>query len=174
MRVLLCVLLLASPAAGAQGIDIKNARLGMSEAEITRLFPTLFCRASYTNVAERSCVDNRSSYGGADAALFFGFIRNQATVLSVTLSPKDFDAVAAALKNKYGEPTTTETPMVQNRAGMQFENTILSWTLGDEMLRARRYASNLDKSSVTVISKKYAADYVDRKNEETRSRAKDL
>ena len=177
MRAVLVALLLlgALPARGAEGgFDLKGVPLGATEADLVARFPGIQCRERTAATAERICSVPKESYGSAEAGLLFAVIGGKVSNMSARFNSKDFAEVVAAMRERFGPPTSEETETVTNRAGAQFENKTFTWKRGGEIATARRYAGTLDRASVTFLSEASIEEFKRRAREQQRERAKDL
>jgi hypothetical protein len=169
------LLLCALPARGAEGsFDLKGVPLGATEADLVARFPGIQCRESAAATAERICSVLKDSYGGAEASLLFALIGGKVSNMSARFSSKDFAEVAAAMRERFGPPTSEVTDTVTNRAGAQFENETFTWKRGGEIATARRYSGTLDRASVTFISEASIEEFKRRSRGQQRKRAEDL
>lgn len=160
--------------AADSGFDLKGIALGASEADVTARFPTVTCRDRGTATAERLCTVLKDSYSGAEAGLFFSLIGGKVSNMSARFNSRDFANVVAAMKERFGPPSSEEIETVSNRMGVQFQNQMLTWIRSGEIVVARRFAGSLDRASVTFISKAFIQEFERRHGNERRERAKDL
>ena len=94
--------------------------------------------------------------------------------LSVSIPSRDFDAVATALAEKYGRPTSVETPIVQNRMGAQATNAIHRWARKDGGITAQMYAGNINEGTVRFVSARELQAVDQRQGDDAKRRKSDL
>lgn len=153
MRTLaLALVLLLTPAAFAQErpFDLNGIALGSELAAVERT-SRFACSEPRSAVADQLCrLKPGEKETLADApvkGMFLYYYRGKLEMISVTLEPKDFPDVVAALTKKYGTGSM-ETETVRNVSGAAFENKIYSWRRGAATLEAQTYGRSLDASSV--------------------------
>ena len=102
-------------------------------------------------VADRVCrlkPPERETIAGAPVkGLFLYYYSGKLEMITITLDPKHFPEVVAALTEKYGTGSL-ETETLKNLTGATFENKMYSWRRNKATLEAQTYGRNLETSSV--------------------------
>jgi len=168
----------AAPLAHAQGdsFEFKGIALGSDAAQIEadRRFQ---CFNSPTPLADRACglrrKGNETIAGVPVENLMLFFYDNKLHMITVGFASKDFDKVTEALKEKYGK-AVPETEEVHNRMGAAFSNEKYTWAKSGEVLKAEKYASNIDTSRVTFQTDAGMDEFVRRNELRKKANAKDL
>lgn len=84
------------------------------------------------------------------------------------LSQRDFEAMEAAIKEKYGPPLLRTVEVVKNKLGAAFNSEVLTWELKDGTILMKERSSSLDMSEVIIAS--YT--FLDEAEKERKARAK--
>ena len=148
----LAFVFLLTPAAFAQErpFDMNGIVLGSELAAVERT-SRFACSESRSAVADQLCrLKPGEKETLADApvkGMFLYYYAGKLEMITVTLEPKDFPDVVAALTKKYGTGSL-ESETVRNVTGTAFENKIYSWRRGAATLEAQTYGRSLDTSSV--------------------------
>jgi len=100
------------------------------------------------------------------------FIDDRLSGLLLMMRITQFDSIADGLKQKFGLPTSTETPAIQNRMGAVFVNTIITWQRGNTSVMATRYAGTVEMSSVYYADRTGAQKADQRRQDAAKERAK--
>lgn len=113
--------------------------------------------------------------GGVEATVGAGFSDADA-LISVVLffESKDFDQMKAAFLERYGKPTSRETPTIQNRMGAKFEQERLLWTGTKVVISLSRYADSIDKGRAVITTAENLRAGGERSREKAKSGGKDL
>ena len=80
--------------------------------------------------------------------------------------PAQLPNLLPALRAKYGEPTVTSTPPLQNAFGAQFTNEIYIWRLSTMVITVMKYAERLDTLGIT-ISNPHLSEEIKRRRAQT-------
>jgi hypothetical protein len=168
---------LAQPAA-----DFRGVPLGASEAEFSTKLPGFNCRGPLPgteHIADRVCVAGKTSedlnFAGAEASqLFATFLRDRFVGLSVSLKARDFDRVAAAMREKFGKPHSVERPVFQTQGGLKAQNEVIVWRLGSTVVMAQKHARLLDESGVQYVDESALGESSARAKEQAKKNAKSL
>lgn len=75
------------------------------------------------------------------------YFANKLWQISIRFDSDDFQTVIDSLTTKYGKGKITKEK-VQNKLGATFVNEIVTWKKGTSNIVAKKFASNLDKSSL--------------------------
>lgn len=168
IRTYVCVAAFAASAASAatQPLNIKNERIGMSEAQIKQLAgPNIDCGdAARRGFDIRQCTAavnargvTRESYAGESVNILRTLKRGATVDIYVCgLAPRNFDSVEAALVNKFGPPVKTQTEEVHNGYGAKYTNITSEWKADASTLTHSRYCGNLSRSCIELTSDEYA------------------
>jgi len=114
-------------------LEIKTLKIGMSQADVVRLFPEARCYSS------NSCsVDTRLAGESASFQVSFTDDKLDNAYLS-KYETSDVDVVADAFRQKYGPPDSTTTRMLQNGLGNKFECPVYVWNFPDGVLMVAKY-----------------------------------
>jgi hypothetical protein len=189
-----------SALAQSDGFDFKGVPLGSSVEAVQSKYPEFYCEKTPRNPLgdaachleeEQKCFleqgpypDNRScrdavkkarTYAGVAAAhIDLRFYEDKLSMASVTFAPDRFSDVVAAVREKYGEPHSTNTESVSNRAGATFENHIYEWKKAGTTIRAEKYSSRLDRAAIKIFSDSFFTEFEKRKGTKAKEGAKDL
>src|SRR5436190_6688588 len=109
-RMLLAFLLLASgaaPAAQSQPLAVDGLRLGLTESELSTLYPTGFsCRAYKWRLDADKVCTSQGAFGKAAAiSMSFKLIDDRVTDVQASLTYQHFEPVLASLEAQLGAPT---------------------------------------------------------------------
>lgn len=188
-----------STVAQADGFNFKGLAFGSSVATVKEMRPAYLCRATLDSVTgdkicgltpEKKCMnepgnypDNRScreavrkemTFAGVPANISLFFYEDKFGLASALFASSDFARITAALREKYGKPSSVKTEPVTNRMGATFENQVLEWKKSGTAIRAEKYTSSLDDSTVRIFSDSYDAEFKKRLDAERAKGAKDL
>jgi hypothetical protein len=166
---------LSAKRADPSALEFKGIALGLDLVTIedTGRFS---CRASTNPLADRVCglkYGERETIAGAPVrTLLLYFYSDRLEMISLSFESQYFSSVTDALAQKYGSAVAT-SEAVQNRMGATFENRKLEWRKGKATVSARRYAADLDTSSVTYQTDFFLQEFARRRKSSTKSNAKD-
>jgi hypothetical protein len=150
---------LAGTAWAAEPLGFKGITLGSAITRISQ-DPRFDCRMVPTPTADQICTlrhNEEETIAGVNViALYYFYDRARLTGITISLPEARFEAVAKALRDKYGAPQV-EVETVKNAKGEAFENRTLSWRQGEGLLQAERYAGRLDRSMVRLSDETAAA-----------------
>jgi hypothetical protein len=114
-------------------------------------------------------------YGGITPSLMTMKFRNDKLVeVRLSFGSMQFEALAAAMTERFGQPTEVKNEAVQNRLGATFDNRILLWTRGDAILRITKRWSTVDDGSMHFVGTQYLKDQADKRAKSSKAHAKDL
>ncbi len=93
---------------------------------------------------------------GQTSAGEFIFTDKDGTIeeVSASFSTSSFEAVLAALIEKYGKPTSQESERVQNKIGTTFNSMSATWKLSDGTLVVRERSGKVDTMSLQIFTNK--------------------
>lgn len=147
----------ANCVAADKPFEFRGVRLGVSEAEFTSSLPAYTCTAAgpyLSHLADRICTAPafELEYAGvAASSIIAGFLDNRFIALTVSIKPDQFDAVSAALREKFGAPTLQTAPEFRTRGGVVVRNETLTWQHNGDTIMVRRYGSSLDSTNVMYM-----------------------
>lgn len=162
-KLLIIALLAASTSAWAQSVqlEVKGVTLGASRPHLMEaLNASAHCvqAEEQAGLYEELCGNSDSTGGlpdtfaGQPASITY-YLRNGRVgeVTVAHLAADNYQAVLDALTAKYGAPKITH-PSVQTRGGATFENTVATWTRGDDEIVFDRYGRTMEVSWLRFTS----------------------
>lgn len=156
--------------------DFKGIAL-KSDISIIENDPRFTCKVPQDQIYDRHCVLNPSARETiADAPINFlmlGYYYDLLESIYISFDEKYFSGVISALNEKYGT-VEVKTETVRNRAGGSFENRIYTWGRNKATLKAERYSSRLDSSSVLYRTDFAIEEFARRKKAADKKKAGDL
>lgn len=172
------VALLHFSLAYAQGpsFDFKGIAL-KSSSSVIKNDSRFRCNEPKDKMYDQICFMNSSASETIAAApiksLMLLYYYDQLESIYITVNEKYFGDVVSALNEKYGtvEP---KTEIVRNRIGNSFENRIYWWGKNGATLKADRYGSDLETSSVTFRTDFSLEEFKRRKQAADKKKAGDL
>jgi uncharacterized protein YhbP (UPF0306 family) len=136
--------------AQAERLGFKGVELGSSLAQIASN-PKFVCHLASTPIADKVCslrAQEKETIAGAPIdSLFYFYDQSSLTGIVVNLPETQFQAVVAALSEKFGTPAL-KSETVKNLKGVAHENRTYRWVRPEGSLQAERYAGRLDKSVI--------------------------
>lgn len=152
------VLLVLPAQAQAERLGFKGVELGSNLAMIASN-PKFECHVVTTPIADKICslrTSEKETIAGAPIdSLFYFYDRSQLTGIVLNLPETRFQAVVAALSDKYGAPGL-RTENVKNLKGVAYENRIYRWSRAQDSIQAERFSGRLDKSSIRISDEEAA------------------
>jgi hypothetical protein len=139
----------SSSKVAAQPIEFKGISMGVSQNEFESKLPVFDCYKLPDGFAyDSSCKTTARffSYAGAPGDAEAGFIRDRLVWINIKFSEQSFPGVRAAVLEKFGPPSSSQTEPVRNRMGGKFMDEILMWRRDGVTLVMERYSSNTTKS----------------------------
>lgn len=185
---LLFASLLSVAMAHAEPPSLKGLAPGMTKAQLAEVLPgiTDACMPTSKEAGNEGCLyyPKRSrarnpafdTLAGGDVETWFAIVREGiATSIMVTMQTGNFDRVAAALSEKWGKPSASESSTVQNRMGATFDQTTITWRVDGSVVTAKRRSSKIDQMSVSLTTEKEIAESGrERREVRPKADAKDL
>lgn len=106
--VLLAALFLAGHALAA--FDVNEIKLGASEADVKRRFPSANCKRLEweSRAADRRCDDSRINFGGVESRVTFYLRKDKVEAFDVRFDSRELDRVVAHVKQSYGKPASEQ------------------------------------------------------------------
>ena len=88
--------------------DVKELKLGATEAEVKRALPSAHCKAlEWTSkAADRRCDDSRVSFGGVEVRVTFYLKKDALEAFDVRFDTKELERLVGFLKTRYGKPVS--------------------------------------------------------------------
>jgi hypothetical protein len=124
---------------------------------------------------ENDPLGNIATFGGQPAIYITAhFVHDRFFMLTANFKSDYFDNIAAALQEKYGPPTSKETPAITTRAGLRAINTQLFWSLGRDTVVAQRYSGTIAEGTVTYRDSSVRDEMRSRDREQIKAGAKSL
>ncbi len=114
------------------------------------------------------------SYAGVRADISLMFYEDKLSMAHAKFSPSGFASVVSAIREKFGPPSSTKSEAITNRMGASFENQILEWKRSSTTIRAEKYTTSVDRSSVKIFVDSYFTEFNRREAATTKQRTKDL
>lgn len=133
-------------------LGFKGVELGSGLAQIASN-PKFECHVVSTPIADKICSlrarESETIAGAPVDSLFYFYDRNSLTGIVGNLPETRFQAVLAALSEKYGTPGQT-LENVKNLKGVVYENRVYRWSRSEDAILAVRFAGRLDKSTIRI------------------------
>ncbi len=185
LRIGLTVLAIA--ATSTHAMDIKGITIGMPASAVLQKYPHLKCAPMSQN--REVCGDSRpadkptykmvapelETYGGERVLGFLvGMGEGEVRLVSIKLETSKYEAVSAALVERYGKPASSRTSTVQNRMGAKFDQEERIWQAGEYRLLAKRRSSSIDQMEVSLSTESVMKQDAERAKEKAKSGAGDL
>jgi hypothetical protein len=147
-RIAILVALLGLPLAAA-AYDVNGVKLGGSEADVKRVFPSAHCKALEwkTDAADRRCDDAQISLGGIETRLTAYMKGGVVQAFDLRFDMKDLDRARATLESRWGKATSEATEVFAKKDRPDRKVQKMRWEKGADhaVLTAQ-----LDKKRVTV------------------------
>lgn len=173
----LLAVLCSMPAGAQDRAEFKSIQLGSSIAEFGQKNPLFWCstnwcsldsfnalghcklidqldRNSIGGIPTRECmlaVAQNATYANQRATLSARFRDGLLSWASAGFVPTSFDAIVEAISKRYGPPRINRSEVVGNLSGVSVQNEIRMWTIGTDVLLARKYGANVTRGSVDVM-----------------------
>lgn len=173
----LFAVLCSMPAGGEDRAEFKNVPLGSTIAEFRAKNPLFWCstnwcsfdgfnaighcklvdqldRNSIGGIPTRECmlaVAQNATYADRRATLNARFRDGVLSWATAVFAPSSFDTIVDAISKRFGPPAIKRFEVMANPSGGSFENEIRMWTIGSDVLLARKYAANVSRGSVDVM-----------------------
>ena len=119
-RLFLFLSAMAFVAPALAAYDANGVPLGASEKDVKKAFPSAYCKPLEwkSTASDRRCDDAKIAFAGVEARITF-YLKNDAVqAFDMGFSTSELDKVLAALKTRYGKPTS-ETKDVIERVGKE-------------------------------------------------------
>lgn len=110
------------------------------------------------------CEALEGGFAGALSGRFtFILVDRKLASMAITFDESERTKVTDALEARWGKPTSSVAPAVQNRAGATFTNLILRWRFSDGTLELEQRAARVDESVASITDEKLFAEYMKRR-----------
>ena len=98
--------LLSLPARAAY--DVKELKLGASEADIRRTLPSAHCKALEwkSKAADRRCDDSRVVFGGVEVRVTLYLRKDAVEAFDIRFDTRELERIVTFLKSRYGKPAS--------------------------------------------------------------------
>ena len=123
---------------------------------------------------EPACRQNFEYAGALPTLLMIEFKDDALVEVTADLPVHAFDAIAAAMRERFGPPNSDQQSTVQNRAGATFDNRELGWTRGDAVLTLTKRGGMIDESRLHFVGVQYLKEKEDQRAKDAKARAKSL
>jgi len=109
--------LLSLPAHAAY--DVKELKLGASEADVRRTLPSAHCKALEwkSKAADRRCDDSRVVFGGVELRVTLYLRKDVVEAFDVRFDTKELERFVGFLKGRYGKPVSESRDTYGGSAG---------------------------------------------------------
>jgi hypothetical protein len=156
MRLFLISFLLFFPAVTfAQEATFKGIPMGATQADVKQVLSSADCRMSFQCFITASTpgASNDLTIGNVMAkTIMLSFHEGKMERVFVSLSPSNFDTIAAALNDRYGRPASDDISRVKTGAGVEYEQRRLAWSVGDVRITYSKYGSTVSESNLMYIT----------------------
>jgi hypothetical protein len=148
LRAAMLALPLALPLSAA-AYDVNGVKLGGTEADVKRVFPSAYCKALEwkTDAADRRCDDAQISLAGIETRLTAYMKGGIVQGFDLRFDMKDLDRGKAALESRWGKATSEATEVFSKKDKPDRKVLKMRWEKGADhaILTAQ-----MDKKRVTV------------------------
>ena len=155
--------------------DFRGLKWGASVGEMRKVFSTL-------NVDKPRDSGNRikSFYvggqriGDALVQLYLGFLDDRFSSVNISFKSDDFLAMRVVFIVRYGQAHSTTEQTLQNRAGAEFVNPILTWKGPTLIIRIQKYTETLNNGRANLSKHEFEDELVRIFKQKGKDAAKDL
>lgn len=185
------VLLLWAAAASGQDepIGFKGLQLGASLAQFQLAFPDFQCRSGgpcrfdlqsdcirkIAGPVDGAACGLRNTWAGVRVEKIYAkFDKSLLTDVYIVFRPQHFDAIVAAIAQRWGPPQSDKTETLRSRSGAEYTNRSMGWQRGGVLLLVRRYGKRADEGMAAIAGQERMAEAVKQAEEAVREGAKDL
>lgn len=130
MRLVGLLLVLLSVPAWAY--DANGVKLGATESEVRKAFPTAQCKPLEwsTAAADRRCDDIRASFGGVAGRITFYLKKDALQAFDVRFDTSDLERMTKVLKARYGKPASETRDTYSSKDGKEIYKAL--WQNGSD------------------------------------------
>ncbi len=149
MRLVPAILLWMVSCSVQAAYDANGVKLGAPERDVKKAFPVSYCKPLEwtTPAADRRCDDAKASFGGVAARITFYLLKDSVQAFDVRFETRDVEKVAAALKSRYGKPTSETRDSFSSKTGKEIYKVL--WQSGKDRASLVSQAGT-KRSQVTV------------------------
>src|SRR5688572_24599622 len=121
MRTLIFALLLTAPFLAEATFSANGVKLGASEKDVKRAFPSAYCKPLEWNTpaADRRCDDAKASFGGVEARITIYLLKDAVQAIDVRFDTRELARVTAAAKKLYGAPASETRDAFASKGGKE-------------------------------------------------------
>ena len=116
----------------------------------------------------------RDKIGAVPVSLFFAFLDNQFTDVSIHFESKNYSAIKSAFKERYGPPHSEKQFTIKTKAGVEYVNERLYWAGPNIIIRLEQYGGKITDGIASIGDKRYYEYIAQREREKGKKGAKDL
>ena len=151
LAIVVCVTMCSVAYAADEAVGFKGINLGSDISEMEK-DSRYKCHPDPNNAWHDSACrldskEKETIAGSPISSPTLDYFANKLWQISIRFDSDDFQTVIDSLKTKYGKGKITKEK-VQNKLGATFVNEIVTWKKGTSNIVAKKFASNLDKSSL--------------------------
>jgi len=152
--------------------DFRGLKWGASVEEMRKVFRTA---AQYRDIGNRiKLFFDLQRIGDRVVELDLGFLDDRFSHASISFKSDDFVVMRDAFITRYGPAHSTTEQTLQNRAGAEFVNSILTWTGPTLNIRIQKYApGRVDNGSALLSKHEYTDELVRIYKQKGKDAAKD-
>lgn len=173
----LCLGAAIPSAAQVPALSFKGIEFGKSTVEdVQSKFPGAKKYANAVNARPTGNEEFQLFRIGQTSAGTFWFTELDGKIedLRATFTSESFPAVVAALREKYGIPTSTQTDQIKSKAGAAFSSDVVRWQLADGEIVVQQRSGRIDTMSLAIATTKILAKQADDAKKSVKDAAKDL
>lgn len=107
-KILVAIAAALLPLAALAAYDVKEVKLGATEADVKRALPSARCKALEwkSKAADRRCDDSRVVFGGVEVRVTFYLRKDAVEAFDVRFDTKELERFVGFLKSRYGKPVS--------------------------------------------------------------------
>jgi hypothetical protein len=152
--------------------DFRGLKWGASVEEMRKVFRTA---AQYRDIGNRiKLFFDLQRIGDRLVELDLGFLDDRFSHASISFKSDDFVVMRDAFITRYGPAHSTTEQTLQNRAGAEFVNPILTWKGPTLTIRIQKYAGTLTDGSADLGKHEFTDELVRIYKQKGKDAAKDL
>lgn len=151
-------------------IELKGVPLGATQAELTEKIHGFSCSSTRCFYLQSSASSPEAYRFGSVTPVGYAveLVDDRVAYISVLIQESAYGEALAALKEKYGRPTTERVEKKSNAMGATFESRIATWSRKDGQIKIEQRGSTVDRGSVTM----HVPDFFIRKGREAEEKAR--
>jgi len=107
-KILVAIAAALLPLSALAAYDMKELKLGATEADVKRALPSAHCKALEwkSKAADRRCDDSRVVFGGIEVRVTFYLRKDAVEAFDVRFDTKELERFVGFLKSRYGKPVS--------------------------------------------------------------------